>query len=180
MVRPPCDPSTFSPATSSPSASADSLRRAIVETDAGDGVRVTRNGRTAAVLLQQRLSQPQPASGGEAAAAAAAIEQYGAGAGASRLVTGSHPLYAELEARLARLKGSDAACVFGSGYLANTGIIPALAGRGDLILIDELAHACMHAGARAERRSPCRSGTTMSAMLSNRCWTRERRHSAMR
>jgi len=82
---------------------------------------------------------------------AAAIEatlRYGAGAGASRLVTGNHPLYAELETRLARIKGSAAACVFGSGYLANTGVIPALVGPDDLILIDELSHACIHAGAR--------------------------------
>jgi 8-amino-7-oxononanoate synthase len=81
-------------------------------------------------------------------AARDAIAQYGVGAGASRLVTGNHPLYEALEARLARLKGTADACVFGSGYLANTGIIPALVGRGDLVLIDELAHACLWAGAR--------------------------------
>src|SRR3984957_11626969 len=82
------------------------------------------------------------------AAAIAATQLYGVGAGASRLVTGNHPLYAELEDRLARLKGTEAACVFGSGYLANTGIIPALAGPDDLIVIDELSHACIHAGAK--------------------------------
>lgn len=82
------------------------------------------------------------------AAAIDAIKRYGVGAGASRLVTGNHPLYDELETRLARLKGTEAACVFGSGYLANTGIIPAVAGPGDLILVDELAHACIHAGAK--------------------------------
>ncbi|MGA3302822.1 MAG: 8-amino-7-oxononanoate synthase [Methylovirgula sp.] len=82
------------------------------------------------------------------AAAVAAIEAYGTGAGASRLVTGNHSLFAELESRLAKFKGTDAALVFGSGYLANLGIIPALAGEGDLILIDELSHACLHAGAR--------------------------------
>ncbi|HEY1735030.1 MAG TPA: aminotransferase class I/II-fold pyridoxal phosphate-dependent enzyme, partial [Methylovirgula sp.] len=82
------------------------------------------------------------------AAAIAAIETYGAGAGASRLVTGNHPLFAELESRLARFKGTDAALVFGSGYLANLGIVPALANQGDLIVIDELSHACLHAGAR--------------------------------
>ncbi len=82
------------------------------------------------------------------AAAIEATERYGVGAGASRLVTGNHPLYAELEGRLARLKGTEAACVFGSGYLANTGIIPALAGPDDLILVDELSHACIHAGAK--------------------------------
>ena len=55
-------------------------------------------------------------------AAGEAAERYGTGAGASRLVTGNHPLYGELEGRLARLKGTEAACVFGSGYLANIGL----------------------------------------------------------
>jgi 8-amino-7-oxononanoate synthase len=82
------------------------------------------------------------------AAAVAAIGLYGAGAGASRLVTGDHPLYGRLEARLADLKGTEAACVFGSGYLANTGIIPTFAGPGDLVVVDELAHACIWAGAK--------------------------------
>jgi 8-amino-7-oxononanoate synthase len=82
------------------------------------------------------------------AAAVEATKRYGVGAGASRLVTGNHPLYAELEERLARLKGTQAACAFGSGYLANTGIIPALLGPDDLIVIDELSHACLHAGAK--------------------------------
>jgi 8-amino-7-oxononanoate synthase len=82
------------------------------------------------------------------AAAIDATQRYGIGAGASRLVTGNHPLYAELEDRLARLKGTEAACVFGSGYLANTGIIPALVGADDLIVLDELSHACIHAGAK--------------------------------
>lgn len=81
-------------------------------------------------------------------AAIDATQRYGTGAGASRLVTGNHPLYGELENRLARFKASAAACVFGSGYLANTGIIPALVGRNDLILVDELSHACIHAGAK--------------------------------
>ena len=81
-------------------------------------------------------------------AAAANAAAHGAGAGASRLVTGNHALYAELEAKIAALKGTEAAVVFGSGYLANIGTIPALAGPGDLILADELSHACMHSGAK--------------------------------
>jgi 8-amino-7-oxononanoate synthase len=81
-------------------------------------------------------------------AAVEATQRYGVGAGASRLVTGNHPLYDELEARLARLKGAEAACVFGSGYLANIGIIPALVGDDDLLLVDELSHACIHAAAK--------------------------------
>jgi 8-amino-7-oxononanoate synthase len=85
------------------------------------------------------------------AAATAAIAHYGVGAGASRLVTGNHPLFRELEERLARLKGLEAACVFGSGYLANAGIVPVLAGAPDLVLIDELAHACLWAGTNLSR-----------------------------
>jgi 8-amino-7-oxononanoate synthase len=82
------------------------------------------------------------------AAARAALERYGAGAGASRLVTGSHPPYAELERLLAELKGTERALVFGSGYLANLGVIPALVGKNDLILADQLSHACTWDGAR--------------------------------
>ena len=82
------------------------------------------------------------------AAAIEATKRHGVGAGASRLVTGNHPIHVELEERLSRLKGTEAACVFGSGYLANTGIIPTLIGPDDLLLIDELSHACLHAGAK--------------------------------
>jgi 8-amino-7-oxononanoate synthase len=82
------------------------------------------------------------------AAAAEAALNYGAGAGASRLVTGDHPLLSDLEKALARLKGTEAACVFGSGYLANLGVIPTLVGPGDVILVDALAHACIWAGAQ--------------------------------
>ena len=82
-------------------------------------------------------------------AAADAIMTFGAGAGASRLVTGNHPLYATLEKSLSEIKRSDSAVVFGSGYLANLGVIPVFAGPEDLCLTDELAHASMHAGLRA-------------------------------
>ena len=82
------------------------------------------------------------------AAAAEAALNYGAGAAASRLVTGDHPLLSDLEKGLARLKGTEAACVFGSGYLANLGVIPTLVGPADVILVDALAHACIWAGAQ--------------------------------
>lgn len=82
------------------------------------------------------------------AAAAEAALNYGAGAAASRLVTGDHPLLSDLEKRLARLKGTEAACVFGSGYLANVGAIPTLVGPGDAIFVDALAHACIWSGAQ--------------------------------
>jgi 8-amino-7-oxononanoate synthase len=125
------------------------LRRALVST-ARDALYVERNGRRLlSFSCNDYLNLTQhPAI---KAAAIAATERYGVGSGASRLVTGNHPLHAELEARLARLKGTEAACVFGSGFLANTGIIPALAGPDDLVLLDELAHACLWAGARLSR-----------------------------
>lgn len=82
------------------------------------------------------------------AAAQEAVAAYGAGSGASRLVTGDSPLISELEARLARLKGTEACVVFGSGYLANTGVIPTFAGKQDVVFVDELAHACIWAGAQ--------------------------------
>jgi 8-amino-7-oxononanoate synthase len=81
------------------------------------------------------------------AASLDATRRYGVGAGSSRLVNGNHPLYAELERKLASLKGSEDAIVFGSGYLTNIGAIPALVGSADLILIDELCHSCLLAGA---------------------------------
>ncbi len=77
-----------------------------------------------------------------------AAERYGAGAAASRLVTGNHPLYSQLEAKLAEVKRTDAALVFGSGYLANLGMISSLMGREDLIIADKLSHACMLDGAK--------------------------------
>ena len=76
-----------------------------------------------------------------------ATYEYGAGSGGSRLVSGNNPLNSELETLLAKIKGTEDAIVFGSGYLANLGVIPALVGRKDLILIDELSHACLFAGA---------------------------------
>ena len=82
------------------------------------------------------------------AAAIRAIETYGTGSGASRLITGDNPLFAQLEARLAALKGTEAACVFGSGFLANAGLIPTFVGPDDLVIADELSHACIWAGAK--------------------------------
>jgi 8-amino-7-oxononanoate synthase len=81
------------------------------------------------------------------AASIEATRRCGAGAGSARLVNGNHPLYADLERKLAALKGTEDAVVFGSGYLTNVGVIPALVGRSDLLLLDELCHSCLLAGA---------------------------------
>ena len=87
-----------------------------------------------------------------------ATQTHGAGAGASRLITGNNALYAGLEAALAKLKGTEDAVVFGSGYLTNIGVVPSLAARGDLILMDELCHACLFAGATLARCRTIRYG----------------------
>jgi 8-amino-7-oxononanoate synthase len=122
-------------------------RRRLVETGPGEGVAVTRGGKTLISFSDNDYlglaHHPETLT-----AARAALEKYGTGAGASRLVTGNYPLYAELETLLAHYKGTQAACVFGSGYLANIGAIPALVGAGDLILADKFIHACMYDAAR--------------------------------
>jgi 8-amino-7-oxononanoate synthase len=126
------------------------LRRALVPTGRLDGIWAERGGRR---LLSFCCNDYLGLTHHPAlkAAAIAAINRHGVGAGASRLVTGNHPLYAELEDRLARLKHSEAACVFGSGYLTNSAIAPVLVGDGDLILIDELSHSSLWTGARLSR-----------------------------
>jgi 8-amino-7-oxononanoate synthase len=126
------------------------LRRSLAETLREDGLWIERDGkRLLSFSCNDYLNLSQhPAV---KAAVIAAVERYGAGAGASRLISGNHPLYAELEARLARMKRTEAAVVFGSGYLANAGIVPVLIGPGGLVVIDELAHACLYAGAQLSR-----------------------------
>jgi glycine C-acetyltransferase/8-amino-7-oxononanoate synthase len=80
--------------------------------------------------------------------AADAARRWGAGAGSSRLVSGNLGLHAELEARLAAFKGTEAALLFGSGYLANVGVVPALARAGQVVLSDALNHASIVDGCR--------------------------------
>jgi 8-amino-7-oxononanoate synthase len=126
------------------------LRRTLADSAREDGVWIERDGR---LLLSfscndyLNLTHHPKVK----AASIATIEKYGAGAGASRLVTGNHPLFAQLETRLAKLKQTEAACIFGSGYLANAGIIPVIVGEGDLLLIDELSHSCLWAGSQLSR-----------------------------
>ncbi len=74
-------------------------------------------------------------------AAKNALDQYGFGSGASRLVCGNNSEHIKLEEKIARLKKTESALVFSSGYMANTGIIPALYDREDVILSDRLNHA---------------------------------------
>ena len=77
-----------------------------------------------------------------------AVEQYGVGPGAVRSIAGTMELHLELERRLAAFKGVEAAITFQSGFTANTATIPALVGKDDAILSDELNHASIIDGSR--------------------------------
>ncbi|RJX28176.1 MAG: 8-amino-7-oxononanoate synthase [Desulfurivibrio sp.] len=79
------------------------------------------------------------------------LAQAGCGAGAARLMSGDLAIYHQLEEAVAQLKGQQAALLFGSGYLANAGVIPALAGRNDVIFSDRLNHASIHDGCTLSR-----------------------------
>jgi 8-amino-7-oxononanoate synthase len=126
---------------------ATDTRRRLTETFRDGAVTAQRSGRRlVSFCCNDYLNMTQDAA--VKRAAQDAIETYGAGAAASRLVTGNHPLYRGFEQHLARFKGTEAAIVFGSGYLANISIVPALVGAGDLVLVDELAHSCLITGAR--------------------------------
>jgi 8-amino-7-oxononanoate synthase len=137
-----------------------SLARSIRETERLGGGRVRRGGREyVSFSCNDYLGLAHHPR--VIAAAQQAIARYGAGAGASRLVTGSHPPYTILERLLAEFKGTERALVFGSGYLANLGVLPALVGKNDLLLADRLSHACSWDGARL-------SGATVMRFEHNR------------
>src|SRR3984893_11174020 len=125
----------------------DSLRRELVETVRVTGIWMLRNGRRLlSFCCNDYLNLTHHPAVVEAATQA--LRHYRTSAGASRLLTTTPPLYADIDRCLAQVKEAQPACVFGSGYLANLGIIPALIGPEDLILIDELAHACLWGGSR--------------------------------
>ena len=85
------------------------------------------------------------------AAAVEATQTFGTGASGSRLISGNSELYTTLESNLAKMKRTEAALVFSSGYAANTSVVPLLAGEGDLILSDALNHASIIDGCRLSR-----------------------------
>jgi glycine C-acetyltransferase/8-amino-7-oxononanoate synthase len=126
------------------------LRRRLRLVQSPQGPRVLLDGRDVLLLCSNDYlglaSHPRIK-----AATAEAAMQWGAGSGASRLISGSMPPHRDLEQRLAAFKGYDAALLFGSGYLANAGAIPALAGRGEVVFSDELNHASIIDGCRLSR-----------------------------
>jgi len=78
--------------------------------------------------------------------AKAALDQYGSGCAGSRFLNGTLPIHLELEARLAKLVGMEAALVFPTGFQANTGAVASLVHRGEYIIADKLIHACIMDG----------------------------------
>ena len=84
-------------------------------------------------------------------AAAEAAMRYGAGSGASRLISGNMTIHRRLEETLAAFKGAEACLLFGSGYLANSGVVSAIAQEGDVVFSDALNHASIIDGCRLSR-----------------------------
>jgi len=114
------------------------------------GPTVTLDGRSVLLLCSNNyLGLADRAEVREAAAEAAL--QWGAGSGASRLISGNMEPHRALERRLAAFEGYESALLFGSGYLANSGVITALAGRGEVVFSDELNHASIVDGCRLSR-----------------------------
>jgi glycine C-acetyltransferase len=111
------------------------------------GPRVTLDGRDALLLCSNNYLGLADRPEVREAAAEAAV-RWGAGAGASRLISGNMEPHRRLEQRLAAFKGYESALLFGSGYLANTGLIAALAGRNEVVFSDELNHASIVDGCR--------------------------------
>jgi glycine C-acetyltransferase/8-amino-7-oxononanoate synthase len=128
----------------------DGLYRELRTVDSAPGPWVTIDGRRV-LLLCSNDYLGLAADAAVRAAAAQAAERWGAGAGASRLVSGNMSIHTQLERELAEFKGHEACVLFGSGYLANTGVIAALAGGGDVILSDALNHASIIEGCRQSR-----------------------------
>lgn len=123
------------------------LLRTLKPLDSATGVRIVRDGRD----LWNFASNDYLGLAGHSGIREAfheGLDRWGHGAAASRLITGGQPPHVHLEETLASAKGTQAALGFSSGYAAATGIIPALVGKEDHVLLDKLAHACLIDGAR--------------------------------
>jgi glycine C-acetyltransferase/8-amino-7-oxononanoate synthase len=126
------------------------LHRRLRLVESPQGPRVLLDGRPVLLLCSNDYLGLADSAEVRDAAAQAAL-RWGAGAGASRLISGNMSPHRRLEERLAAFKGYEAALLFGSGYLANVGTISALAGRGTVVFSDELNHASIVDGCRLAR-----------------------------
>jgi 8-amino-7-oxononanoate synthase len=123
------------------------LRRRLRVVEGPQGPKVVLDGRPVLLLCSNNYLGLADHPRLRRAAADTAL-RLGTSAGASRLISGSMSIHAELESRLAEFKGTEAALLFGSGYLANSGAIAALARRGEVVFSDELNHASIIDGCR--------------------------------
>jgi glycine C-acetyltransferase/8-amino-7-oxononanoate synthase len=123
------------------------LRRRLRTVSGPQGPQVVLDGRPVLLLCSNNYLGLADHPRVREAAADAAL-RLGAGAGASRLVSGSMAVHGRLEEALAAFKGTESALLFGSGYLANVGVIGALAGRGQVVFSDALNHASIIDGCR--------------------------------
>ena len=126
------------------------VRRRLRPLDSGIGPRVVVDGHSVIQLCSNDYLGLAAHPAVTRAAADAALE-YGAGAGSARLIVGTSAPHAALERELARWKQTEAALVLSSGYHANTGVLPVLAGADDGIFSDELNHASLIDGCRLSR-----------------------------
>jgi 8-amino-7-oxononanoate synthase len=124
------------------------LRRSLRVVESSRGTLITIAGRELVNFSSNDYlglaSHPEIAS-----AMAEAAQRWGTGSTASRLICGTSTEHAALEEELAAAKGTEAALVFSTGVAAATGTIPALVGRGDVVILDKLAHACLIDGVHA-------------------------------
>jgi 8-amino-7-oxononanoate synthase len=125
----------------------EGLRRRLRVIDGPQGAEVMLDGRPVLLLCSNNYLGLADHPRLRRAAADAALA-LGTSSGASRLISGSMSIHADLEAKLADFEGTEAALLFGSGYLANTGAIAALARRGEVVFSDELNHASIIDGCR--------------------------------
>lgn len=130
------------------------LLRSPIVVESAQGPRITVNGKQV-ILMSSNDYLGLAGHPSLSTAACAAMERYGFGAGASRLMSGTSALHEELEDRIAAFKGTESALLYNSGYAANTGIIPAVADDGDVILSDRLNHASIIDGCRLSRAKVC-------------------------
>lgn len=136
-----------SPAESLRQLAAVGLLRSQRSLDSPTGAQVTREGRTlwnfASNDYLGLARHPQIE-----AALIEGVQRYGAGSAASRLVCGTLPPHRRLEESLAAAKQTEAAITFSSGFSTALGVVPAIVGKADFILLDKLSHACLVDAAR--------------------------------
>jgi 8-amino-7-oxononanoate synthase len=152
-------PETIAPVGTSLDAALSEELRALTERGLRRSLKAVRQRRAGTVLIDgERMADfasndylGLAADPRLARAAAAVLESEGTGAGAARLISGNHPVHEALERTLARFKHAHRALLFPSGYMANVGVLAALAGTDDVLYSDALNHASLIDGARLSR-----------------------------